>query len=239
MGGLENGGGRRRRLTGRVVALCAVGGLAAVFAACVAVSDVLHARAPWEGAPRPLTAARPASPVPAVSPPDRLSAARAIVAPAAPPTRLIVPAIGVDAQVEPVVLDVQGRMAAPSRGDRVGWYRPGAAAGDAGNTVMDGHLDWTEGRAVFWNLGKLRHGDEVVVVRADGSRVRFIVDTSAVVPYDAATEGLFTKSGPPSLTLITCAGEWDRGRETYLQRLVVRASLAAGPPAERPGDEGG
>jgi len=172
----------------------------------------------------------PATPAPAPSPSDdgTLAAARAIVAPAALPTRLLVPAIGVDAQVEAVGLDAQGRMATPSGASTVAWYQPGPTPGEVGNAVIAGHLDWTTGPAVFWRLGTLHPGDDVTVVRANGSQAHFIVDGTSMMSYNAPTDGLFTRDGPPSLTLITCAGAWDRQRGTYLQRLVVHATLAPG-----------
>ncbi len=180
-----------------------------------------------------------ASPAPNATPNPDLARAQAIVAPAAAPVRLLVPAIRVDAPVEPVGLDAQGRMATPSRASNVAWYRPGTSPGDVGDAVLAGHLDWTNGPAVFWSLGRMRKGDEITVVRVDGSRARFVTDSTATVSYDAPTEALFTRNGPPSLTLITCAGAWDRQRGTYLKRLVVHASLAPTASADRPGDEGG
>jgi sortase (surface protein transpeptidase) len=170
---------------------------------------------------------------------DILAKARAIVAPAAPPTRLLIPVIGVNAVVESVGLDAQGRIAAPSVPANVGWYHSGVAPGDAGDALIDGHLDWTSGPAVFWHLGNLRIGDQVMVVRADGSRVQFVIDSTSVVPYNASEDGLFTATGPPSMSLITCAGVWDRQRGTYLQRLLVHASLAPGNPIQTPAASGG
>jgi hypothetical protein len=181
---------------------------------------------------QPAAAARPAGVPPAARPAPSptggdLAAAQAIVAAARPPARLQVPAIGVDARVEPVGQDAQGRMANPSGADSVAWFQPGVTPGDVGDAVLAGHLDWTSGPAVFWRLGSLRRGDEVTVVRADGSRARFVVDATSTMPFDAATDALFTRDGPPALTLITCAGAWDRQRGTYLQRLVVHTALAS------------
>lgn len=161
------------------------------------------------------------------------------MAAAAAPSRLLVPSIKVDAPVEPVGLDGQGRMGTPSLASSVAWYRLGTVPGDVGDAVMAGHLDWTSGPAVFWFLGKMRKGDEITVVRADGSHVKFVTDATSMVPYDSSTDSLFTRDGPPSLTLITCAGAWDRQRGTYLQRLVVHASLAPTVSTSKPGDEGG
>jgi LPXTG-site transpeptidase (sortase) family protein len=179
----------------------------------------------------------PPAPSPTASPSRDLQRARAILAPAAPPSRLLIPAIGVNAVVESVGFDAQGRMSVPSAAENVAWEQQGAAPGDAGNAVIDGHLDWTSGPAVFWKLGKLKAGDQITVQRADGSSVLFNVDSSAMIPYDNSIE--FTKTGAPQLSLITCAGAWDRGHATYTQRLLVKASLAVTPPTEKPGDEGG
>jgi sortase (surface protein transpeptidase) len=190
---------------------------------------------------RPATAtfSAPALPAPSATPDQLLQAAQAIVAPAAAPARLVVPSIKVDAGVEAVGLDAQGRMATPSQASHVAWFQPGAAPGDVGDAVMAGHLDWTTGPAVFWYLGRVHQGDEITVVRADGTRVRFVTDSTRQIPFDAPTDALFTRGGPPSLTLITCAGTWDRQHGTYLQRLVVHATLAPSVSANRPGDEGG
>jgi len=185
---------------------------------------------PWPAvakvaSPTTRAAATP-TPAPSASPNDLLRQALAIVAPAKPPVRLRIPTINVDAAIEQVGVDSQGRIAAPTRTENVGWYKLGTAPGDAGDAVIDGHLDWYDGPAVFWRLGKMKVGDQIMVLREDGSQARFVVDATSVMPYDASTDALFTKSGPPSLTLITCAGTWDRQRGTYLQRLVVHASLA-------------
>ena len=141
--------------------------------------------------------------------------------------------------MESVGVDAQGRMAIPSRPDHVAWYRLGAAPGDAGDAVIDGHLDWTDGPAVFWHLDRLRAGDQVILIRADGSKVVFLVDGQASYPYDTSPAGLFSTEGSPSVSLVTCAGAWDYQRHTYLQRLVVHATLAPTAPQVKPGDEGG
>ena len=46
-------------------------------------------------------------------------------------------------------------MGTPSQASRVAWYQLGSSPGDVGDAVLAGHLDWTNGPAVFWYLGKL------------------------------------------------------------------------------------
>jgi len=181
----------------------------------------------------------PSSPSTAASPDPTAAEARAILAPAAPPVRLTIPAIGVDAPVEQVGMDSQGRMAVPSQPDHVAWYSPGVVPGDVGDAVIDGHLDWTSGPAVFVRLGQLRSGDRIVVTRADQSQATFVVDSTATYAFDARVQDLFTRTGVPSLSLLTCSGSWDRQRATYLTRLAVHATLLPGPVQATPGDEGG
>jgi hypothetical protein len=79
----------------------------------------------------------------------------------------------------------------------------------------------------------------VDVVRADGSQLAFTVDSTSTYPWNSRPDGLFTTAGPPSISLVTCSGTWDRQRQTYLSRLVVHATLATAPPQQTPGDEGG
>lgn len=183
----------------------------------------------------------PASPVAHAQGGPRVAqqAAQPTPAPAALPTQLLVPAIGVNAAVERVGMDAAGRMATPSRADHVAWFEPGAAPGEAGNAVIDGHLDWTSGPAVFWRLNALEMGDRVTVVRADGSRIDFLVDAKTEYVFDAQPPGLFTRTGAPAVALVTCTGTWDQGNQTYQKRLVVHATIAPTPPSSTPGDEGG
>jgi len=219
-----------------LVALLIIGGAAAGFwfktAAGVKLTlaaqpqQTAQAGASVAGAPGGL-------PVPAVAP-----LVSAPPASSSPPVRLSIPVIKVDAAAEPLGVDAQGRMAVPSKPEDVGWYRLGPSPGEPGNAVIDGHLDWWTGAAVFWQLARLKIGDEIVVTRADGRRVQFVVDETTTVLYDSLPPGLFATDGPPSLSLITCSGSWDRQKQTYSTRLVVHASLAPARPTQTPGDGG-
>jgi sortase (surface protein transpeptidase) len=134
-----------------------------------------------------------------------------------------VPAIGVDAAMELVGRDAGGRMAVPSRPEDVGWYGDGAAPGDPGDAVIDGHLDWGNRPAVFWRLRELGPGDEIAVDMPGRGTARFQVETLTTVPYTARPPGLFATSGPSRLSLVTCVGPFDYLARTYSQRLIVDA----------------
>src|SRR2546423_777104 len=56
---------------------------------------------------------------------------------------LVIPKIGVDAPVEPVHVEADGKLGIPTRNqwDDVGWYQGGPVPGQRGSAVIDGHLD--------------------------------------------------------------------------------------------------
>lgn len=211
--------------------------VALICGACACSSLPLASTSPAaRTSPRPAGTSSPPAPAASPTPDPALIAAMQITNSAAP-VRLLVPAIGVQADVEAVGLDAQGNMGTPSLAANVAWYKPGVAPGDSGNAVIAGHLDWYTsggsgvGPAVFWYLAKLKRGDQVTVVRADGSQAVFQVDSTGTMPFNSSTDGLFMRGGAPTLSLVTCAGAWDKARATYTQRLVVRAVLTAITPS--------
>jgi hypothetical protein len=147
-----------------------------------------------------------------------------------PPVRLSVPRLGIDARVERVGLDGQGNLAAPNALKDVAWYAGGPAPGEAGAAVMDGHLGVRPGQAVFWDLRHIRPGDRIIVKRADGTRVTFVVDGARTYARTASVPELFSTDGTSQLWLITCSGRWDYGRSTYDDRLIVHARVVQAAP---------
>jgi sortase (surface protein transpeptidase) len=137
--------------------------------------------------------------------------------------RLVIPRIGVDAVIQSVGRDTQGAMARPGGLDVVGWYRHGPLPGQSGDAVIDGHFGLPAEPAVFRHLHLLRPGDGLSVVWPDGRTVKFRVTASDVVDATAHPSGLFARSGPARLSLITCAGDWDQALATYSDRLIVTA----------------
>jgi sortase A len=139
------------------------------------------------------------------------------------PSRLQIPKINVDAPVEQVGLDSQGRMGVPKVAADVAWYDLGPKPGQAGDAAIAGHLDWTTGPAVFWHLSDLKVGDSIQVLSADGTKLEYRVALVRSVAYNSTPPHVFDTSGNPQLTLITCAGTWDKQHGTYTNRLVINA----------------
>jgi hypothetical protein len=155
--------------------------------------------------------------------PERLTAS----GPGAAPVRLVIPAIGVATPLVRLGLEPGGGMAVPSDFGRAGWFAEGPAPGQVGPAVIAGHVDSRTGPAVFSRLRDLRPGDQIRVVRADGSRLRFVVEGARSYPKDGfPTDAVFGPVPAAALRLITCAGDFDRARGSYRDNLVVFARLA-------------
>jgi LPXTG-site transpeptidase (sortase) family protein len=142
------------------------------------------------------------------------------------PARLQIPAIGVDAEVEHVGLLENGEVGVPSSFDGVGWLKTGAKPGEAGNAVIDGHEDHYTGPAVFYDLVKLKPGDEVLVSDKNGNTVTFVVkNTAKYKTAEAPLEDIFGFTTKAQLNLITCAGRFNRETKESEERLVVYTEL--------------
>jgi sortase (surface protein transpeptidase) len=139
------------------------------------------------------------------------------------PTRMSVPAIGIDVPVEPLGLRPSGAVDVPRRFDTVGWYVGSAVPGATGPTVLLGHIDSHTGPAVFYRLHALRPGDGVTVARADAAVARFVVDRVGEFPKSHfPTTAVYGPTSRPELRLVTCAGP---SHGHYHDNLVVFAHL--------------
>jgi Sortase domain len=143
----------------------------------------------------------------------------------APPVRLLIPSLNLNARVELLGLDSSGAMQTPRNIWNVGWYRGGPSPGAPGDAVIDGHVGLPGSPLVFSGLGRLAVGADVIVVLADGTRSRFRVSGVRSWPATSHPTGLFSRDGRPRLSLITCTGRYDGGSQTYANRLIVDSSF--------------
>jgi len=139
------------------------------------------------------------------------------------PVRLHIPSINVDAPVESLGLTTDGAMDAPKGPAEVAWYKLGPRPGEKGSAVIAGHSKWNKGAsAVFDKIYKLRQGDKLDVVDADGITHVFVVRELRDYDQNANAATVFGSSdGKAHLNLITCEGVWNKTSKTYSKRLVV------------------
>ena len=139
--------------------------------------------------------------------------------------RLTIAAIAVDAVARPVGLNSSGAMDTTPNIWDVGVFDQSVMPGEPGGALIEGHLDWTTGPAVFWDLHKLGNGVEIDYTSAAGTTSRFAVSKVRNVPYNShIPEDVSTRTGTPMITLITCSGAWISSAHSYSTRLLLTAT---------------
>jgi hypothetical protein len=145
----------------------------------------------------------------------------------APPVRLWIPEIAVATPLVRLGRLPDGSIEVPHDWDRAGWYDGGPRPGQPGPAVILGHVDSKTGPAVFYRLRALRPGDTVRVGLSDGRILVFQVQRVERYPKDKfPTEAVYFPTLNRELRLITCGGEFDYASHSYLDNIVVYATLA-------------
>ena len=139
-----------------------------------------------------------------------------------PATRIVIPALGVDAPV--VVIPIRdGTWDVEQITHEVGHLQGTASPGESSNVVMAGHITLTAGGyGPFRGLAQLQPGDEVLVYIGDKEVYVYKVDSVKTV--EATDVEVAYPTTEPILTLITCVN-WDPVQGHYNDRLIVIAHL--------------
>lgn len=152
------------------------------------------------------------------------------------PANIVVEKAGINADIEQLNI-VNGVMENPTGPWVVAWYQQTSTLGEPGNVVLAGHVDfWNVGPSVFFNVRDLVQGDQVVLTGENGRTYAYAVDWVETFTLEELTTGgklqeVVGYTDAPSLTMITCGGEFDYVNGEYLSRMVVRASFVPPPPA--------
>jgi sortase (surface protein transpeptidase) len=148
------------------------------------------------------------------------------------PVRLVIPAIEVDAEIGTFNLNDDRTMPVPQRASLVAWYTFSAWGGATGNAVLAGHRDWQRERGVFYSLGDVADGDIIWLQDADANWYLYqVVWNLALADDSAPVEEIVGPTDTATVTLITCAGAFDRSVGRYVDRRIVRAHLLDVYPA--------
>ena len=141
------------------------------------------------------------------------------------PVRLTIEKLDVDAPVGEYGVDDRGRMDVPDNITEVGWYKYGPAPGEEGSAVLAAHVDLAgPGRGLFYDLDDLAPGDVVTVTYSDGSSADFEVNARSIyLKTELPLDAIFSRTGRPTLTLVTCGGDFSRSANSYDSNVVVYA----------------
>jgi hypothetical protein len=148
------------------------------------------------------------------------------------PVSITISSIKVHSPVHPIALTKGGALAVPQPGphlDQAAWFDKSPTPGQPGPSIIEGHVDSPKGPSVFFELGKLRPGNKIMVKRADGIRVTFTVN--AVRDYKKShfpTQVVYGAKdlSSPQLRLITCS-DFDASIRHHIGNEVVFAHLTS------------
>jgi len=126
-------------------------------------------------------------------------------------------------------------MQQPSDEAHVAWYKETARLGELGNLLIAGHLNWWGfPEAVFFGLGTLREGDQVVLLDEEENAFTYEVEwVRQESNLEPPAEEVLGMTAYEAVTLMTCGGQWDSTISEYDERTVARARRVAdaGSPA--------
>ncbi len=206
-------------------------GLTAVLAACAGEAttddqalDGATAEPSPTSSPSPEPTASPSpSPSPATDPAELAaqSPTGADLPTGIVPTRIEIPAIGVDATCVELQLRAS-EIEVPDFG-LAGWWVQTRKPGEIGPALMGAHVDSTSGPDVFFRLKDLRPGDEVTVTDDAGETRSFVVDAEPIQTdkQERPPEVLGFGEPRPELRLITCGGDFNPAVGSYDSNVVV------------------
>ena len=146
------------------------------------------------------------------------------------PVSVTIPAIKVSAPIMPVGLASDGTVAVPplQRHNEAGWFDEGPTPGQFGPALIVGHADTRTGPSVFHDLGALKPGQKIEVLRRDNQIAVFVINS--VERYGKTklpVNRVYGDYSRPQLRLMTCGGTWLGGARGYEDNVVVFASLVS------------
>lgn len=125
--------------------------------------------------------------------------------------------------IREVGLESNGQLEIPDETE-IGWYGYGATAGDVGATVLAAHVSFNNTTGPFFELGVLDPGAKVAVALDDGTERHYEVVERARYEKDALpSERIWRNTGPETLVLITCGGDFNPDLRRYRHNIVVYA----------------
>jgi len=139
-----------------------------------------------------------------------------------------IPRIGVASALIPLDVDpASGALVPPERYDVAGVFTAGPVPGEVGPAIIAGHVDSRDGPGVFYRLEEMVVGDLISVSLSDGQEVEFLViEVSQYPKTDFPTDAVYGPTPDRELRLITCGGNFDRTRRSYVDNIVVYAVRA-------------
>ncbi|MEG1547486.1 MAG: class F sortase [Clostridia bacterium] len=123
--------------------------------------------------------------------------------------------------------DKAGKMDTLDSPELAAWYEPGPIPGEAGNSLINGHVRWKGVAGTFSVLPDMKVGEKVVIEYVDGSTRSFTTQSIDFYPYDSVPAQALELDfgGKPRITLISCTGTFNHSAGTSSERVLVVCTL--------------
>ena len=119
-------------------------------------------------------------------------------------------------------LNNDGTMEVPNVSD-IGWYLHGATPGRPGATVLVAHVWFNGTPGLFRRLGTLEPGARIEVGGNGETVHEYVVVERTMYDKDSLPADLWRNTGPETLVLITCGGDFSKTANRYKQNIVIYA----------------
>lgn len=142
----------------------------------------------------------------------------------APPVRLRLPRLHIDAPVLPVSVGVDRLLDVPDNPRQLGWWTTSGTPGmPSASVVIDGHVDSaTRGPGALFLLREAQPGDEIVLTNATEVATRYtVVGRRSYAKATLPVAEVFALGVGPRLVLITCGGPFNQTTRHYADNIVV------------------
>ncbi len=150
----------------------------------------------------------------------------------ADPAQLSLTAAAIDVPVTPVNRAAGPALPRELLGSDVAWFDGTNRPGEAGVSVLAGHVVWDDAPGVFAALEDAAPASRVTVTDSAGAVHDFTIVGQTVVPKARLDPALLAFTPERRVLLVTCAGPVDPSRRLRSHNLIV-LTVAATPPGRR------
>jgi sortase A len=143
------------------------------------------------------------------------------------PKYISLPSINAAGYIVKVGIDQYNQVAAPGNVNVAGWYVNSLKPGQAGLSIIDGHVDGKKGPGIFLKLAELVAGDLYEVDLANGTKLTYQVQRVSTLKVADVPTVLFAHDPEiaSQLNLITCYGTFNYQSDQYDERSIVMSKL--------------
>ena len=139
------------------------------------------------------------------------------------PVWMYIPAINVDAEIQPTETDYErNTMDLVHSGSIISWWKVSAIPGNSGNAIFASHNIWNERNGQLHDLDTLEIGEVMEIMYDDGSSRVFKLESVFVyLLATAPADIIMDLRGDSRATLITCKGPFNYSTGTSDNRIVA------------------